>query len=338
MKIGPDTVAVVTGASAGVGRAIAQEFARRGASVALLAREPQRLEQARAEMLRLGARQAIAIACDVAHEDQVEAAADRAERELGPIDVWINNAMVTIVAPVKQIEPEEFRRVTEVSYHGTVWGSLAALKRMRPRNRGSIVQVGSALAYRSIPLQAPYCGAKHAVRGFTESLRTELIYENSAIHLGMVELPAVNTPQFEWCRTRMSGHPKPLGTIYQPEVPARAVLQTVETGRRETYVAFSSAMAIWGDKLAPGLMDHYLAHKAYDGQQMDEPLAADRKDNLFDPVPGDFSAHGRFDAEASPHSTSQRMNLHLPWLLPCAAGLLALTLVAAGTAAGVRRR
>lgn len=336
MKIQPGMVVAVTGASAGVGRAIAEAFAEKGARIALLAREPQRLAKARREIEASGV-QAIDIPTDVADEAQVEAAVDRIERELGPIDVWVNNAMVTVVGMARDITPEEFRRVTEVTYHGTVWGTMAALRRMRARNRGSIVQVGSALAYRSIPLQAPYCGAKHAAMGFTESLRTELIREGSGIRLSMVQLPAVNTPQFEWCLSKMPRHPQPVGTIYQPEVPAQAVLHAVESGEREVYVALSSAMAIWGDKVAPGLLDHYLADKAFDGQMMDEPVAPDRPSNLFDPVPGEWGAHGRFDARAKGASRSLQLTQQRQWLLPLAAGLLAAGLVAAGRASAARR-
>ncbi|MEJ7931102.1 SDR family oxidoreductase [Ramlibacter sp. AN1015] len=338
MKIGPGTVVVVTGGSAGVGRAIADACARRGAKVAVLAREPQRLEQTRSALLALGAEQVLAIPTDVADEAQVEAACDRIERELGPIDVWVNNAMVTLVAPVSETTPEELRRVTEVTYHGAVWGTMAALRRMRGRNRGSIVQVGSALSYRPIPLQAAYCGAKHAMLGFTDALRSELIQEGSAIHLAMVQLPAVNTPQFEWCRTRMAGHPRPMGTIYQPELIADAVLYAAEGHRRELFVTISSANAIWGDKLIPRLLDRFLARTAYPGQQMRERVAPDRKDNLFEPVPGPWGAHGRFDEQAKPASATLWLNLHRNWLLASTAALLAVGAVAAGAGRkGLRR-
>ncbi|MBL0422185.1 SDR family oxidoreductase [Ramlibacter sp. AW1] len=327
MKIQPGMVVVVTGASAGVGRAIATAFGRKGARVALLARDTDRLEEARREIEGLGG-QALPIPLDMADPEQVEAAAERVEQELGPIDVWINNAMVTVVAPMVEITPQEFRRATDVTYHGVVWGTMAALRRMRARDRGSIVQIGSALAYRAIPLQAPYCGAKHAVNGFTEALRCELLHDKSRIHLGMVELPAVNTPQFDWCRTRMPRHPRPMGTVYQPEVIAKAVLATVERRRREVFVAFSSTKAIWADKLFPGLLDRYLARTAYEGQQMDEPISPDRPDNLFQPVPGAWGAHGRFDGEARSSSASLWLSLNKGWLLG-AAGALALGWIAA---------
>jgi NAD(P)-dependent dehydrogenase (short-subunit alcohol dehydrogenase family) len=330
-KIKPNSVVVVTGASAGVGRAVAEAFAGCGARVALLAREPQRLEAARQAIEAMGTR-ALAIPVDVADEQQVEAAAERVERELGPIDIWVNNAMVTVVGPAQEITPEELRRVTDVTYHGTVWGTLAALRRMGGRGRGSIVQIGSALAYRSIPLQAPYCAAKHAVMGFTESLRSELIHAGSEIHVGMVQLPAVNTPQFEWCRTKMPNHPQPVGRIYQPEVIAEAVLHLVETRRRELYVTFSAAQAIWGDKVAPGLLDHYLAQAAWEGQALQEPVSPGRQDNLFEPVPGPYGAHGRFDERAVPFSKSLWANMHRGWLLAGAA--LAVGLLATGRGRG----
>ena len=224
-------VVVITGASAGIGRAAVREFAHHRAKIALIAREPERLEAARAEAERLGSPQAIAIVADTADHAQVEAAAERAEAELGPIDIWVNNAMVTMFAPFADISPEDYRRVTDVTYHGFVWGTMAALKRMRPRGRGTILQVGSALAYRSIPLQSPYCGAKHAIKGFTQSLRTELEHEHSKVHLVIVDMPGVNTPQFEWCKTTLTHHPKPTGTCYQPEVAGQQSLDPIPADR-----------------------------------------------------------------------------------------------------------
>jgi short-subunit dehydrogenase len=292
-----DEVVAITGASAGLGRAIAQEFARQGARLGLIARGRERLDQAVAEMNRLGSH-AVAISADVADASQVEAAAEEIENSLGPIDVWINNAMTTIFSEFMDITPEEYKRTTEVTYLGAVWGTRAALKRMMPRDRGTIVQVGSALAYRSIPLQAPYCGAKHAIAGFTDSLRSELIHRRSRVHLSMVQMPALNTPQFEWCRTKMRGKPQPVPPIYNPEVPARAVYWAAHHRERELYVGLSTRTAILGNQIAPGFLDYYLGRTGYQSQQSGEPVGNSRLDNLFEPVPGDFSAHGRFDNEA----------------------------------------
>jgi NAD(P)-dependent dehydrogenase (short-subunit alcohol dehydrogenase family) len=292
-------VVVVTGASSGVGRACVREVARRGASVGLLARGQEGLEAARREVEQLGGR-ALVLPLDVADADAVDAAATAVEEDLGPIDVWVNNAMVSVFSPIAELEAEEVRRVTEVTYLGTVHGTLAALSRMRPRDRGVVVQVGSALAYRAIPLQAAYCAAKHAVEGFTESLRCELLHEGSGVRVTMVQLPALNTPQFEVVRTRLPRHPKPVPPIYQPEVAARAVADAAERPRRELWVGGSTVQAIVGNRLAPGLLDRYLARTGYDAQQTAEPVEPDRPDNLDDPLPGDRGAHGRFDAEARP--------------------------------------
>ena len=290
-------VVVVTGASAGVGRATARAFAARGYAVALLARGADGLEAARCEVEAAGG-QAIALPTDVADPGQVEAAAAAIERELGPIDVWVNNAMVSVFSPVMQMTEDEFRRVTEVTYLGAVYGTLAALRRMVPRNTGTIVQVGSALAYRAIPLQSAYCAAKHALAGFTESLRTELLHDHSAVHLTIVQLPALNTPQFDWSRSRMPRQPQPVPPIFQPEVAAEAIVWAATHRRRELYVGWPTVKAILGDKIAPGLLDRYLAQLGYDVQQTDEPVSPERPDNLFAPVPGDHGAHGRFDASA----------------------------------------
>jgi short-subunit dehydrogenase len=289
----PQTV-VVTGASAGVGRATVRQFARGRAKIALLARGTERLEAAAAEIRAEGGA-AVAIPTDVAHPDQVEAAAERIENELGPIDVWVNNAMVTIFAPFHEISPEEFRRVTEVTYLGTVHGTMAALKRMLPRNRGCIVQVGSALAYRSIPLQAAYCGAKHAIVGFTDSIRSELLHAGSRVWITAVHLPAMNTPQFDWCRTRLAREPQPVPPIYEPEVAARAIVAAARQRRREVFVGTPTILAVEGTKLAPGFADRYLAEHGFDSQMTPEPVAADREDNLFQPVPGDDASRGHFD-------------------------------------------
>ncbi len=240
---------------------------------------------------------------DVADPDQVEAAAERVERELGPIDVWVNCAMLSVFSPVKELEAEEARRVTEVTYLGYVYGTLAALRRMLPRDRGTIVQVGSALAYRAIPLQALYCGAKHAVEGFTESLRTELMHDGSSVRVTQVQLPALNTPHFDMVRSRLPRHPMPVPPIYQPEVAARAIVWAAEQAPREVNVGWSTFQAIAANKLVPGLLDRYLARTGYDGQQTDEPVEAGRPDNLWEPLTGDRGARGRFDDEARPRTS-----------------------------------
>lgn len=320
-------VVVITGGSAGVGRACATEFARRGAAVAVLARGEERLEAACADVEQVGGR-ALAIPTDVSDPQQIEQAAEQVEAELGPIDVWVNNAMTTVFAPLKQISPEEFRRATEVTYLGVVYGTMAALKRMLPRNRGSIVQVGSALAYRAIPLQSPYCGAKHAIRGFTDSLRSELLHDGSRVHVTMVQLPALNTPQFSWCRTRLPRHPQPVPPIFQPEVAARGIVWAASHRRRELFVGGSAVWTIWLNKLLPGLGDRYLARNAYNGQQTDEPVDADRPDNLFSPVAGDFGAHGIFADRASNRSWQLWLTTHRGSVM----GLAALLFVLIGAA------
>jgi NAD(P)-dependent dehydrogenase (short-subunit alcohol dehydrogenase family) len=286
-------IAVITGGTAGVGRATVRAFARRGYDVAILGRGPEGLEGARSEVESAGVR-ALPIRTDVADADQVYAAAERVEAELGPIDVWVNDAMTTIFSPVTRITPGEFRRATEVTYLGTVYGTMAALRHMRSRDRGCIVQVGSALAYRAIPLQAPYCGAKHAIRGFTDSLRCELLHDGSSVHITAVHLPALNTPQFVWCRTRLPNHPQPVPPIFQPEVAADAILFAAEHRRREVWVGAPTYKVILGNKLAPGLADRYLARTGYDSQQTDEPVDPDRPDNLFKPVEGDHGPRGPF--------------------------------------------
>src|SRR5437763_6239614 len=291
------TTVAITGASAGVGRATARKFARSGARVALLARGRDGLEAARKEVEEFGAK-ALVVLVDVANAEQVEAAAVQIEAERGTIDIWINNAMVSVFSPIKEMTPEEFRRVTEVTFLGCVYGTLAALKRMLPRDRGTIVQVGSALAYRSIPLQAAYCAAKHALRGFTDSLRCELMHDRSGVHVTMVHLPAVNTPQFDTVRTRLPHQPQPVLPLYQPEVAAEAIVDAAVRPRREIWVGGSTVATILGNRLAPGLADRYLARTGYEAQQTDEPVPAGRPDNLFEPVPGDHGAHGRFDARA----------------------------------------
>ncbi|HEY1559212.1 MAG TPA: SDR family oxidoreductase [Kofleriaceae bacterium] len=297
-------VVVITGGTAGVGRATACRFAQSGASVAVLARGKAGLDATLVDIERLGGH-GLAIAVDVADAEQVEHAATRVEHELGPIDVWINNAMTTTVGAVDDITPAEFQRVTAVCYLGFVWGTQAALARMKPRDRGTIIQVGSALAYRSIPLQAPYCAAKHAIRGFTDSLRSELIHVRSAIELCMVQLPAVNTPQFGWCRNKTGHALQPVPPIFQPEVIADALFEVAEHPRREVFLGGPAIKAIVGNKLAPGYADRYLANHGYSGQLLHE-LEADRPDNLFAPIGGDAGAHGSFDDRARSHDAVAR--------------------------------
>jgi len=299
--IGPGTVVVVTGASAGVGRAVIRALGERGASVGLLARGADGLEGARRDVEAAGGR-ALAIQVDVADAAGVDAAADRIEAELGPIDIWINNAMTSVFSPVYEMTADEYRRVTEVTYLGTVHGTLSAFRRMRERDRGAIVQVGSALAYRSIPLQSAYCGAKAAMRGFTESFRSELIHEKSGVAVTMVQLPAINTPQFGWVRSRLPRKAQPVPPIFQPEVAAEAILWAAEHVPRDLHVGASTELAILAEKIAPGLMDRYLAEAAWDGQMLDEPEEPDRPDNLYQPVAGDHGSHGAFDSRARAQS------------------------------------
>ncbi len=303
-------VVVVTGASAGVGRATAKAFGARGDRVALLARGEEGLAAA-AEEVRAAGGEALPVPTDVADPEAVEAAAERAERELGPIDVWVNDAMATVFAPFAEIEPEEFRRSTEVTYFGCVWGTKAALRRMVPRDRGVVVQVGSALAFRGIPLQAPYCGAKHAIEGFSESVRTELMHDRSTVRVSMVHLPALNTPQFEIGRTKLPRHPQPVPPIYQPEVAAEAIVWISEHRHRQLYVGAPTLKTVIGNRLAPWLGDLYLARTGYKAQQTEEPVAPDRPDNLFAPVPGDHGTRGRFGKGARTRSIIPELSCRL---------------------------
>lgn len=315
-------VVVVTGASAGVGRATVRLFARYGASIGLVARGREGLEAARREVEELGG-QALVLPADVADPDQVEAAAAAAETRFGPIDIWINNAMVSVLSPAKEMTAAEYRRVTEVTYLGYVHGTQAALKRMLPRDHGVIVQVGSALAYRAIPLQSAYCAAKHAVQGFTESLRSELIHDGSRVHVTTVQLPAVNTPQFDWIKSRLPRHPQPVPPIYQPEVIADAIFWAAHHRRREICVGWPTVKAILGDKFLPGMLDYYLAKIGYDSQQTDEPLDSTRPNNLYEPVPGDHGARGGFSDRAWTFSLQWWANKHRAWLAAIALGVVA---------------
>ncbi|HEV8421379.1 MAG TPA: SDR family oxidoreductase [Actinomycetota bacterium] len=315
-------VVVVTGASSGVGRATVREFARRGAAIGLIARGREGLEGAAKDVESEG-RRALILPVDVAEADRVEAAAARVEEELGPIDVWVNNAMTSVFAPFKEISAEEFRRVTEVAYLGVVYGTMAALRRMLPRDRGTIVQVGSALAYRSIPLQSAYCGAKHAIRGFTDSLRCELLHDDSSIRLTMVQLPALNTPQFDVVLSRLPRKPQPVPPIYQPEIAAEAIVWASEHGRREVWVGGSTVATVAADKVAPALLDRYLGKTGYESQQTDEPADRTRASNLWEPIAGDQGARGGFDRRARDRSIQLWASTHR--------GVLTM----AGTAAGM---
>ena len=321
-------VVVITGASAGVGRATVRRFARHGARIGLLARGPDGLEGARKDVEKLGGK-ALVVPVDVADANQVEAAAARIEAELGEINIWINNAMTSVFSPIKQMTPEEFRRVTEVTYLGYVYGTLAALKRMLPRDRGVIVQVGSALAYRGIPLQAAYCAAKHAIQGFCDSLRCELLHDDSNVKVTMVQMPALNTPQFGWVKSRLPRKAQPVPPIFQPEVAAEAIYFAAHNPRREFCVGLSSGKAILADKIVPGLLDHYLARTGYDSQQHDGAEDPNRPDNLWQPIPGDHGAHGVFDARArdwSPQlwASERRASVVLAALALVIYGLLAI--------------
>jgi NAD(P)-dependent dehydrogenase (short-subunit alcohol dehydrogenase family) len=315
-------VVVLTGASQGVGRAAARAFAERGDRVALIARDDDGLAAA-ADEARALAPDALAAPADLADAGAVEAAAARIEDGLGPIDVWVNAAMASVFSPVAELTPDEVRRVTEVTYLGAVNGTLAALRRMRSRDRGRIVQVGSALAYRAIPLQAAYCGAKFALRGFTDALRTELLHDGSRVTVTSVHLPAINTPQFEVVRTRLPRHPQPVAPIYQPEVAARAILHAADHGGRERWIGRSTIATILGERIAPALLDRHLARTGYEAQQTGEPVEAGRPDNLDGPLPGDRGARGAFGDRAAPASRSAWAREHLE-VIGAGAALLAV--------------
>jgi NAD(P)-dependent dehydrogenase (short-subunit alcohol dehydrogenase family) len=326
-------VAVVTGGSAGLGRAVVRELTELGYDVAVLARESERLHGAVREV-DLAGRRGLALAVDVADDAAVEAAAERVERELGPIDVWVNNAMTSVFAPFLEVEPEEFERATQVTYLGFVNGTRAALRRMVPRDRGHVVQVGSSLAYRGIPLQSAYCGAKHAMVGFTESVQAELDHGGSAVQVSMVHMPALNTPQFGWVRSRLPKHPQPVPPIFQPEVGARAVAFVVQHPRRRTAVTWRTGAIILGNAVAPRLLDWFVARTAVDGQQTDEDLPV-HGDNLDKPVSGDIAAHGTFGHRAKTASPQTWLNLRVGRVVGAAAGVAGGA--ARGLAGAVRR-
>ena len=335
---GRSELVVVTGASAGVGRATVREFAKTGTRIGLIARGREGLEGAKRDVEQLGG-QAITIECDVADADAVEAAADRVERELGPIDIWVNNAMASVYGPFKDMSLDDFKRITEVTYLGQVYGTKAALKRMLPRDRGTIVQVSSALGFRSIPLQSAYCGAKHGVDGFTESLRTELLHLNSNVHLAVVALPGVNTPQFEWTKNIMEQEGQPVGKIYQPEVAARGIVYAAHARRKQVLIGYPTVEAFIGERVDSELLDHYIADKAWKGSLSDIPHDPAQPGNLYQPmdVHRDMGAHGRFDDRAADHSVQLWMNMHRGWLTLAGAGLaLAVGAALAGKKASHR--
>jgi len=313
----PETV-VITGASAGLGRAVAREFGAHGARVGLLARGRDGLEAAKQEIEKSGG-SATAVPTDVSDASAVEKAAAIVEEQFGPIDIWINNAMTSVFSPVKEMKPEEYKRVTDVTYLGVVYGTMAALKRMLPRNRGMIVQVGSALAYRSIPLQSAYCAAKHAVAGFTDSLRCELIHDKSNVRITMVQMPALNTPQFRWVKSRLKHKAQPVPPIFQPEVGAKAIYFAAHQCRREVYVGWPTVEAIVANKIAPGILDHYLGRTGYASQQMSETEDPNRPNNLWEPAPGDHGAHGVFDNRAQAKSYEVWVDKNRGWLSMTAA-------------------
>lgn len=312
-KTKPEVI-VITGASAGIGRATVQEFARRKAHIGLIARGRDGLDGARRDVEAAGG-QALALPVDVSNAEDVEAAAAAVEREFGPIDIWVNDAFTNVFAEFKDLTPEEYRRITEVSYLGFVFGTMSALRRMQERDRGTIVQVGSALAYRSIPLQAAYCGAKSAIRGFTDSIRCELVHQKSNVHITMVQMPALNTPQFTWCKSKLPRTPQPVPPIYQPEVAARAIYWAAHHHPRELWVGMPTVEAIVGQKIVPGLLDRYLGKTGYSGQQYNGAPDPDRKDNLWQPLPGDYGAHGDFDKRSRSNSKELWAATHGSWLL-----------------------
>jgi NAD(P)-dependent dehydrogenase (short-subunit alcohol dehydrogenase family) len=324
-----ERVVVITGASSGIGRATAQAFGRQGAKVGLLARGREGLDGAAKEVEAAGG-QALTLPTDVADVDQVEAAATAVEQQLGPIDIWVNGAMTSVFAPFKEIEPAEFRRVTEVTYLGFVHGTHAALRRMLPRDHGTIVQIGSALAYRGIPLQSAYCGAKHAIQGFTESVRTELLHDRSNVAITMVQLPGVNTPQFDLVLNRLPNTPKPVAPFFQPEVAANAIVWAADHPRHELLVTGAAAGTVLLNRIAPGLLDRFLGRTGYKAQQSKQPDDPNRPDYLWEPVPGDHGIHGRFDDKAKTRSIHMQLAMRRR--------RVAVAGVAAAALAGLTRR
>ncbi|HEY1686117.1 MAG TPA: SDR family oxidoreductase [Tepidisphaeraceae bacterium] len=314
MQVDHNTVVVITGASGGVGRATARLIAKRRAKIVLLARGKDGLEGAKREVEEAGG-EALAIPTDVSQFDQVQAAADAAFRHFGPVDLWINNAMVSMYSPFAEMDPEEFKHIVDVTFLGTVHGTRCALKQMLPRNQGSIVQVGSALAFRSIPLQSAYCASKHAIKGFTESLRTELIHQKSEIHLSLVNMPALNTTQFIWTKNKMPNKARPAGTIFQPEIAADAILFAAENQRREVMVGYTTVEATVGEKFVAGWLDHYLSKMAWDGSMLPELKDPNQPDNFWQPLPGDHGAHGEFDNISRKFSIQLWATKHRSWLL-----------------------
>jgi NAD(P)-dependent dehydrogenase (short-subunit alcohol dehydrogenase family) len=321
-------VVVITGASSGVGRATARAFGSLGACVGLLARGDDALQATAKEVESAGGRP-LAVATEVADAAAVERAASQVEDQLGPIDAWVNNAMTSVFAPFTEIAAEEFRRATEVTYLGVVYGTRAALDRMLPRDRGVVVCVGSALAYRGVPLQSPYCGAKHAIQGFTESVRCELLHDGSRVRITMVQLPALNTPQFEVALSRLPSRTQPVPPIYQPEVAARAIVWAATHRRRELRVGAPTVATLLANAVAPGLLDRYLGRTGYRSQQTGEPASPDRPANLWEPVPGDRGAHGGFDHRAHGHSPHLWLTTHRG-VLTAAAGLTGAAAVLLG--------
>lgn len=322
-------VVMVTGASAGLGRAIAHGFAKKGARLGLIARNPEALEACREEVMKLGG-QAIVLPLDVSDAEAVEEAAGKLEEAYGPIDVWVNDAMSSVFSPVKEMKAEEYKRVTEVTYLGYVYGTLAALHRMLPRDRGRIVQVGSALGVRSIPLQSAYCASKHAINGFTDSLRCELHHDKSNVQITVVQMPAMNTVQFTWVKSRLPKKPQPVPPIYQPEVAAHVVVHAAEVDRprREYWVGSPTVASIVGQKFIPGLLDRYLGDTGYKSQQTSQEESPDRQNNLWHYVAGRHSAHGPFDNRSHSFSPQVWADLNRGWLL-CAGAVLAAAGVAA---------
>lgn len=316
-------IVVITGASAGVGRATSTAFAQLGCQIALLARGIDGLEGAKKDVEKNGGTACI-YEVDVSNPIAIEQAADKIELEMGPIDIWINNAMCSVFSPIKHITPAEFKRVTEVTYLGQVYGTMAALKHMLPRNSGSIILIGSALAYRGIPLQSAYCGAKHGIEGFFESLRCELFHDQSKIHLTMVQLPAMNTPQFGWVMNKLPNKPRPMGTVFEPEVAAKAIVFAATHQRRQIYVGAPTFEAIIANKIAPGLMDKYLGKIGYKGQQTSEKEDPKHPNNVWHPLPGDRGPHGSFGKEAYHHSIALWIVIHKGL---CCLGLLCVLVV-----------